>query len=111
MTRGEKINAWLTAAIFLATGASAVIFYFQWQEMKGASSQTAEIIKKSGEQVGATQGLSRETKRLADLAVDADRPWVGLTDFMPESLEPDTNAMTVVRIINSGKRPAVITFL
>jgi hypothetical protein len=109
MSRFERITVWLTAAIFTATTASAVIFYFQWKEMESASTQTAQIIKKSGEQVGATQGLSRETKRLADLAVDADRPWVGLTDFIPKSLEPDTSTPTAVRIINSGKRPAVIT--
>jgi hypothetical protein len=58
MTRAEKINALLTAAIFVATGASAVIFYFQWQEMKGASYQTAQIIEKSGKQVEATNNLA-----------------------------------------------------
>jgi hypothetical protein len=71
MSRAEKINAWLTAAIFVATGASAVIFYFQWQEMKGASSQTAQIIEKSGKQVEATEKLATVQSRIA-------RPYVGI---------------------------------
>jgi hypothetical protein len=71
MTRAEKINAWLTAAIFVATGASAVIFWFQYQEMKGASSQTAQIIQKSGEQVDATEKLAKSQARIA-------RPYIGI---------------------------------
>src|SRR5713101_4950802 len=65
MSRAEKISAWLTAAIFVATAASAIIFYFQYREMQSASEQTSQIITKSGEQVTATNSLATEAGKQA----------------------------------------------
>jgi hypothetical protein len=129
LTRGEIVNACLTAAIFIATASSAVIFYFQWQEMKGASSQTAKIIDESREQVEATNNLAiaagkqaagiidlaGQSKRLANAseaansnAMRADRPWIGAVGVSAMPFEAGKAGRATITVFNSGRSPARI---
>src|SRR5258708_10478458 len=115
MTHFERVTVWLTAAIFAATAASAMIFYFQWQEMRGASDQTNQIIKESAEQVRATTDLATEEKRYADTAektlaatIVADRAWLGISFKVPPFDPSRPGAITVIAS-NSGRSPALIT--
>jgi hypothetical protein len=109
LTRAEKINTWLTAAIFVATASSGVIFYLQWREMRGATAQTKSIIDEAGSQVTATNRLAQATEIANQNAVQADRPWIGSAGVSTtEPLESGKAGSVTLSLLNTGKTPARI---
>ncbi|SRR5713101_9091 len=110
-------NKFISLATVVIAGAGILQFgtaVFQWKEMRDAGRQTDKLIRKATEQAEATNNLAGETKRLADIAIDAERPWVGVSDFDPKTFVTGVSgniAVMTVSVLNAGKSPADILLL
>jgi hypothetical protein len=101
----------------------------QLREMQGSGEQTAQLIinaahqaadthalaentanevNKMDESAHQTRRLARATERANENVLDEDRPWIGILIDIT-GFEANQTPIKTVRLINTGKRPALIT--
>jgi hypothetical protein len=73
----------------------------QWCEMR-------ESVKKMDEGIIAANRSAAAAETANAQALESDRPWVGVDDFEPKTLEPDVAKSVAFDVINAGKRPALV---
>jgi hypothetical protein len=94
--RRERWALFVQWATFFAVLYYAIVAHRQLQKTQGA--------------VDAANRNASAAETANTNAVTAERPWIGLNQFSPENLEPDTPATALFVIINAGKRPALVQF-
>jgi hypothetical protein len=87
----------------------------QVENMAQSLSKTDNLIKEATEQTTATNRLAVQAQRSADYAkqsidtaVDAERPWVGVSFYRAEEFTEGKTAKITINYANSGKRPASV---
>jgi hypothetical protein len=84
-------------------------------QAKNQADRTKDISTHALAQAEATNKLAGEAKRSANLAqaglsasVDAERPWIGWSDFIVQDFEDGKKATFTLKIKNGGKTPGDI---
>jgi hypothetical protein len=88
----------------------------QVSKMADALTKTDALIDEATAQATATNRLAAQAQRSADYAqtaiataVDAERPWVGVSYYTESDFVEGKTAKILLRFTNSGKRPASAT--
>src|ERR1035437_3937533 len=105
----NRMMAICTGVLVLITGfytyyASGQLSVMQGQlaEMKSGAAQTDSAIKASNRIAKAGEDANAR-------ALEADRPWIGMTNFSVTGFGPGNPATVRIYFTNAGKRPAYIT--
>ena len=88
----------------------------QVDKMSESLKKTDILIKEATEQATATNKLAIQAQRSADYAkqsidtaVEAERPWVGVTFYKADDFTEGNTAKILIQYTNSGKRPATVS--
>jgi hypothetical protein len=87
----------------------------QVERMTEALGKTDALIKQATAQAIATNRLAEQAQRSADYAkqsvdtaIDAERPWVGVSFYKADEFTEGKTAKITIQYTNSGKRPATV---
>jgi hypothetical protein len=88
----------------------------QVEKMTESLGKTDALIKEATAQAAATNRLAEQAQRSADYAkqsidtaVDAERPWVGVSFYKADEFTEGKTAKITIQYTNSGKRPATVS--
>jgi hypothetical protein len=109
---------WVEVASLIVNGALAVIgvvalciYYGQLKEMRKATSASQQSADAATEAAKSTEEAAKETRRAVDVAVEADRPWIG-SEGVDITHEAKTDFVRAkIRFGNGGKSPARVTWV
>jgi hypothetical protein len=117
-TGGEDTHSLALAAKAQADAAKAQAEEAKAQVDKMTESlvKTDAIIKEATAQAVATNRLAAQAQRSADYAkqsidtaIDAERPWVGVSFYKADEFTEGKTAKITIQYTNSGKRPATVS--
>jgi hypothetical protein len=120
----ERSTLRWTRASFGVVLATAVFICLQWLEMrsggkdthdlavaaKSQAENTAKQIPKLDASIAQASRLAAATEQANQNVLDADRPWIGIA-IEVTNFEADQTPTKTLTLVNSGKRPAMITSL
>jgi hypothetical protein len=101
--------AFLAASIY--AGIAAYQAHLTRESLSNSTSSLTQTLDRMDNQTDATNRLATAMETANANVLAADRPWIGASIILDHEMAVGNAPVAIIIFINSGKRPAIVTFM